>query len=218
MIRIGAIFTDDQKVASWQWSLKTIFTFDFSQDSPTELAFKYAVYKINKDPHILANRYFRHLLLQEHQYHDWSGFVHLIPAHPRSLVFDIQYVPREDSFRTTNKVSQTLHKNTKSRLHKSTPSPGVPTSELRDPGSFWAKRPDSWLTCPVSLRRTGNVSFTKLVQLPFIQTLHCLLLITTITRTSPIWRHGWTSTTATRSPASTYIPVRISWTRLTRWR
>ena len=115
MIRIGAIFTDDQKVTSWQYSLKTIFTFDFSQDSPTELAFKYAVYKINKDPHILANRYFHHLLFQEHQHHDWNGCVHLIPAHPRSLVFDIQYVPREDSFRTTNKVSQTLHKNTKSR-------------------------------------------------------------------------------------------------------
>ena len=28
-----------------------------TQDSPTELAFKYAVYKINKDPHILANRW-----------------------------------------------------------------------------------------------------------------------------------------------------------------
>ena len=47
------------------------------QDSPTELAFKYAVYKINKDPTILANR---------------------------TLSYDIQYVPREDSFRTTNKV------------------------------------------------------------------------------------------------------------------
>ena len=47
------------------------------QDSPTEIAFKYAVYKINKDPTILANR---------------------------TLSYDIQYVPREDSFRTTNKV------------------------------------------------------------------------------------------------------------------
>ena len=54
--------------------IKTIFTFDFSQDSPTELAFKYAVYKINKDPHILANRYFHHLLFQEHQHHDWNAF------------------------------------------------------------------------------------------------------------------------------------------------
>ena len=47
------------------------------QDSPSELAFKYAVYKINKDPHILQNK---------------------------TLTYDIQYVPREDSFRTTNKV------------------------------------------------------------------------------------------------------------------
>jgi len=61
VIRVGAIFTEDQK------------------DSPTELAFKYAVYKINKDPTILANR---------------------------TLSYDIQYVPREDSFRTTNKICQ----------------------------------------------------------------------------------------------------------------
>jgi len=61
IIRVGAIFTEDQK------------------DSPTELAFKYAVYKINKDPTILANR---------------------------TLSYDIQYVPREDSFRTTNKICQ----------------------------------------------------------------------------------------------------------------
>lgn len=61
IIRVGAIFTDDQK------------------DSPTELAFKYAVYKINKDPTILANR---------------------------TLSYDIQYVPKEDSFRTTNKICQ----------------------------------------------------------------------------------------------------------------
>jgi len=61
IIRVGAIFTEDQK------------------DSATELAFKYAVYKINKDPTILANR---------------------------TLSYDIQYVPREDSFRTTNKICQ----------------------------------------------------------------------------------------------------------------
>ena len=51
----------------------------FFQDSPSELAFKYAVYKINKDPHILPNK---------------------------TLTYDIQYVPREDSFRTTNKVDK----------------------------------------------------------------------------------------------------------------
>ena len=71
-------------------------------------------------------------------------------------MFDIQYVPREDSFRTTNKVSRILHK---TQSLDFTSSPGVPTSELRDPGSFWTKRPHSWLTCPVSLRRTGNASF-----------------------------------------------------------
>ena len=43
------------------------------------MAFKYAVYKINKDPTIFANR---------------------------TLTYDIQYVPREDSFRTTNKVKK----------------------------------------------------------------------------------------------------------------
>ena len=58
-IRIGAIFTDPDK------------------DSPVELAFKYAIYKINKSPHILPNV---------------------------TLVYDIQYVPPEDSFRTTKKV------------------------------------------------------------------------------------------------------------------
>jgi len=59
LVRVGALFTEDQK------------------DSSTELAFKYAVYKINKDPNILANK---------------------------TLTYDIQYVPREDSFRTTNKI------------------------------------------------------------------------------------------------------------------
>ncbi|XP_023327652.1 glutamate receptor ionotropic, kainate 1 [Eurytemora carolleeae] len=59
VIRVGAIFTEDLK------------------DSPTELAFKYAVYKINQDPYILTNR---------------------------TLVYDIQYVPKDDSFRTTNKI------------------------------------------------------------------------------------------------------------------
>ena len=57
VIRIGAIFTDDQKVID-QLLCDIIFHLVIRQDSPTELAFKYAVYKINKDPHILANRYF----------------------------------------------------------------------------------------------------------------------------------------------------------------
>lgn len=54
----GAIFTENQK------------------DSPSELAFKYAVYMINKDKTILPNT---------------------------TLVYDIQHVPRDDSFRTSKK-------------------------------------------------------------------------------------------------------------------
>jgi ionotropic kainate glutamate receptor 2 len=54
----GAIFTEDQK------------------DSSAELAFKYAVYRINKDKNLLPNT---------------------------TLVYDIQYVPRDDSFRTSKK-------------------------------------------------------------------------------------------------------------------
>uniref|UniRef100_A0A1B6EA31 Glutamate receptor ionotropic, kainate 2 n=1 Tax=Clastoptera arizonana TaxID=38151 RepID=A0A1B6EA31_9HEMI len=63
VIRIGAIFTQDQK------------------DSSTELAFKYAVYKINKDKAILPNT---------------------------TLVYDIQYVPRDDSFRTSKKACRQM--------------------------------------------------------------------------------------------------------------
>lgn len=50
---------------------------DDQKDSPAELAFKYAVYQINQGNHVLRNH---------------------------SLIYDIQYVPREDSFRTTKKV------------------------------------------------------------------------------------------------------------------
>ena len=52
----GAIFVEDQK------------------DSATELAFKYAVYRLNKERSILPNT---------------------------TLVYDIQYVPKEDTFRTS---------------------------------------------------------------------------------------------------------------------
>ncbi|XP_044736888.1 glutamate receptor ionotropic, kainate 2 [Chrysoperla carnea] len=58
-----AIFTEDQK------------------DSSAELAFKYAVYRINKDKNLLMNT---------------------------TLVYDIQYVPRDDSFRTSKKVCRQL--------------------------------------------------------------------------------------------------------------
>ncbi|XP_023314760.1 glutamate receptor ionotropic, kainate 2-like [Trichogramma pretiosum] len=63
VIRIGAIFTEDQK------------------DSPSELAFKYAVYKINKERMILPNT---------------------------TVVYDIQYVPKDDSFRTSKKACKQL--------------------------------------------------------------------------------------------------------------
>lgn len=60
----GAIFSEDQK------------------DSSIELAFKYAVYKINKDRSILPKT---------------------------TLVYDIQYVPdSSDSFRTSKKVCKQI--------------------------------------------------------------------------------------------------------------
>ncbi|CAH0547299.1 unnamed protein product [Brassicogethes aeneus] len=59
VVKIGAIFTEDQR------------------DGPTELAFKYAVYKINRDKALLPYT---------------------------SLVYDIQYVPRDDSFHASKKA------------------------------------------------------------------------------------------------------------------
>ncbi|XP_076356811.1 glutamate receptor ionotropic, kainate 2-like isoform X1 [Tachypleus tridentatus] len=56
--KIGALFLDSQK------------------NSPIELAFKYAVYRINKDRTILPNT---------------------------SLVYDIKYIPKQDSFRASKK-------------------------------------------------------------------------------------------------------------------
>uniref|UniRef100_A0A1B6DJB2 Glutamate receptor ionotropic, kainate 2 n=1 Tax=Clastoptera arizonana TaxID=38151 RepID=A0A1B6DJB2_9HEMI len=61
IVKIGAIFTQDQK------------------ESSTELAFKYAVYKINKDKHLLPKT---------------------------TLIYDIQYVPRDDSFHASKKACQ----------------------------------------------------------------------------------------------------------------
>ncbi|KAF8794062.1 Glutamate receptor ionotropic like protein [Argiope bruennichi] len=57
-LKIGVMFTEDQK------------------ESPTELAFKYAVYRINKDRNILPNT---------------------------TLVYDIQYVPKDDSFHASKR-------------------------------------------------------------------------------------------------------------------
>ncbi|XP_037804780.1 glutamate receptor ionotropic, kainate 2-like, partial [Penaeus monodon] len=60
--------------------LRAIFTED-QRDSATELAFKYAVYRINSDKVILPNT---------------------------TLVFDIQYVPRDDSFHTAKKACKQI--------------------------------------------------------------------------------------------------------------
>lgn len=58
---LGALFTEDEK------------------DSQVELAFKYAVYRINKDRNLLPNT---------------------------TLIYDIQYIPPEDSFHATKKGKQ----------------------------------------------------------------------------------------------------------------
>ncbi|KAK8390471.1 hypothetical protein O3P69_010275 [Scylla paramamosain] len=60
--------------------LRAILTED-QRDSATELAFKYAVYRINNDKFILPNT---------------------------TLVFDIQYVPRDDSFHTAKKACKQI--------------------------------------------------------------------------------------------------------------
>ncbi|XP_076379484.1 glutamate receptor ionotropic, kainate 2 isoform X6 [Megalopta genalis] len=80
VIRIGAIFTEDQK------------------DSPSELAFKYAIYKINKDKSLLANT---------------------------TLVYDIQYVPKDDSFRTSKKACKQLSRSVQGIFGPSDPLLGA---------------------------------------------------------------------------------------------
>ncbi|XP_017467959.1 PREDICTED: glutamate receptor ionotropic, kainate 1-like [Rhagoletis zephyria] len=57
-----------------------IFTED-QRDSSVEYSFKYAVYRINKDKMLLSNT---------------------------QLIYDIEYVPRDDSFRTTKKICRQL--------------------------------------------------------------------------------------------------------------
>lgn len=63
------------------WPLGAIFS-EEQKDTSIELAFKYAVYKINKDRNILPKT---------------------------TLVYDIQYVPDStDSFRTSKKVCKSI--------------------------------------------------------------------------------------------------------------
>ncbi|XP_076765877.1 glutamate receptor ionotropic, kainate 2 isoform X2 [Xylocopa sonorina] len=80
VIKLGAIFTEDQK------------------GSPSELAFKYAIYKINKDKTLLANT---------------------------TLVYDIEYVPKDDSFRTSKKVCKQLSRSVQGILGPSDPLLGA---------------------------------------------------------------------------------------------
>ncbi|XP_033237155.1 glutamate receptor ionotropic, kainate 2 isoform X4 [Drosophila pseudoobscura] len=63
VIRLGAIFTEDER------------------ESSIESAFKYAIYRINREKSLLPNT---------------------------QLIYDIEYVPRDDSFRTTKKVCRQL--------------------------------------------------------------------------------------------------------------
>ncbi|XP_055939862.1 glutamate receptor ionotropic, kainate 2-like isoform X3 [Argiope bruennichi] len=64
VIKVGALFTEDQR------------------DSPSELAFKYSIYRINKDKTLLANT---------------------------TLVYDIQHVPKDDSFHAAKKACQQVN-------------------------------------------------------------------------------------------------------------
>ncbi|XP_046804428.1 glutamate receptor ionotropic, kainate 1 [Lucilia cuprina] len=63
VIRLGAIFTEDQRA------------------SKIESAFKYAIYRINKDKTMLPDT---------------------------QIIYDIEYIPREDTFRSTKKVCRQL--------------------------------------------------------------------------------------------------------------
>nr|CAD7195179.1 unnamed protein product [Timema douglasi] len=81
----GAIFTEDQK------------------DSSTELAFKYAVYRINKDKYLLPRT---------------------------SLIYDIQYVPKDDSFHASKKA---VELNTTSAYCEATRLAGAAPSTAPNP-------------------------------------------------------------------------------------
>ncbi|KAF8792744.1 Glutamate receptor ionotropic like protein [Argiope bruennichi] len=62
-------------------SISALFTED-QRDSPSELAFKYSIYRINKDKTLLANT---------------------------TLVYDIQHVPKDDSFHAAKKACQQVN-------------------------------------------------------------------------------------------------------------
>ncbi|XP_004521949.1 glutamate receptor ionotropic, kainate 2 isoform X2 [Ceratitis capitata] len=62
-------------------ALPPVIRLEDQRDSSVEFSFKYAVYRINKDKLLLSNT---------------------------QLIYDIEYVPRDDSFRTTKKVCRQL--------------------------------------------------------------------------------------------------------------
>ncbi|XP_073985733.1 glutamate receptor ionotropic, kainate 2-like isoform X2 [Rhodnius prolixus] len=87
VIKIGAIFTQDQK------------------ESSTELAFKYAVYRINKDKELL----------------------------PKStLVYDIQYVSKDDSFHASKKACQQVGEGVQAVFGPSNPVLGAHVHSICD--------------------------------------------------------------------------------------
>ncbi|XP_075217625.1 glutamate receptor ionotropic, kainate 2-like isoform X8 [Lycorma delicatula] len=87
VIKIGAIFTQEEK------------------DSSTELAFKYAVYRINKDRTLLPKT---------------------------TLVYDIQYVPKDDSFHASKKACQQVQEGVQAVFGPSDPLLGAHIHSICD--------------------------------------------------------------------------------------
>ncbi|XP_065571242.1 glutamate receptor ionotropic, kainate 1-like [Artemia franciscana] len=87
VIKIGAIFVEDQK------------------DSAAELAFKYAVYRLNKERSILPNT---------------------------TLVYDIQYVPKEDTFRTSKTACKQISNGVQAVFGPSDPLLGAHIQSICD--------------------------------------------------------------------------------------
>ncbi|RZF41429.1 hypothetical protein LSTR_LSTR000143 [Laodelphax striatellus] len=87
IIKIGAIFTQEEK------------------DSSTELAFKYAVYRINRDKTLLPKT---------------------------TLVYDIQYVPKDDSFHASKKACQQVQEGVQAVFGPSDPLLGAHIHSICD--------------------------------------------------------------------------------------
>ncbi|XP_065574650.1 glutamate receptor ionotropic, kainate 1-like isoform X3 [Artemia franciscana] len=87
VIKIGAIFVEDQK------------------DSAAELAFKYAVYRLNKERSILPNT---------------------------TLMYDIQYVPKEDTFHTSKTACKQISNGVQAVFGPSDPLLGAHIQSICD--------------------------------------------------------------------------------------